>query len=220
MLDPKLSKNCSDVLWNCHLRIARPRTSQRSVFVFPPSAPVTTGTIRFAIARSATTIDTTKVAARTTCITQHCRTYRRWTRRRRPTWSRRLSGEPCPHFQILVPYLLRYPVSLNVRKISGQGWGTMVGTRDTNSRCNLHEFNGTLSRLGRRDSVRVKSYWLVQYCRNFRHDSFTSPLSTGIATNTWDLESVFTCRGQINFVDSWKVNSWEGGGRNDFYVKL
>lgn len=111
------------------LRIARPRTSQRSASVSPPSAPVTTATIRFAIAKSATIIDTTKVGARTTCITQHCRTYRRWIHRRRPTWSRRLSGETLSLPNFLVPYLLRHPVSLNVRKMSGQGWGLWLGQK-------------------------------------------------------------------------------------------
>ena len=87
------ASNCTNLTFVNHLRIARPQTSQRSAFVSPPSAPVTTETIRFAIARNVTIIDTTKVEARTTCITQHCRTYRRWIHRRRPTWSRRLSGE-------------------------------------------------------------------------------------------------------------------------------
>ena len=45
--------------------------------------------------------------------------------------------------------------------------GTMVGTRDTNSRCNLHEFNETLSRLETRDS-------LTRISDTFKHWEFPS----------------------------------------------
>lgn len=134
-------------------RTAEPRTNRQSASASPPNVPATTGTTLYAIVNSVTKYDTIIVVVATTCFTQRYRISQKWILKRRLIWFKRLSGEKDILSSIFL-YLLRDRVSLSIEKkeIYGNREGTMVGTRDTHNRCDLHEFDKTLSRSEVRDS--------------------------------------------------------------------